>query len=148
MEIRIAESKDIKAIAKFNQAMALETEDKQLPDDKIIPGVTRLIESQSAGFYLVALDGDRWLGCLGITSEWSDWRNGQFWWIQSVYIDQAARRQGVFSALYGRVRKMAKIDKDVCGIRLYVERENHSAQQTYLALGMVETHYRIMEEEF
>lgn len=148
MQIRIAEAKDINSIARFNQAMALETEDRKLADDKIIPGVERLINSKSDGFYIVAEKDNHLCGCLGITFEWSDWRNGKFWWIQSVYVDPTWRRQGVFSALYKRVNQMARVEPDVCGIRLYVERDNTNAMQTYLSLGMVETPYRITEVEF
>ena len=88
------------------------------------------------------------VGCLGITFEWSDWRNGLFWWIQSVYIDPSYRRQGVFGGLYAHVTELAKNATDVCGIRLYVEHDNTNAQQTYLSLGMVETHYKLLEVEF
>ena len=148
MEIRLAQPKDIEIIAKFNQAMATETEDKTLADDTIIPGVTRMIENPALGYYLVAEKNANLIGSLGITFEWSDWRNALFWWIQSVYIDPSARRQGVFKALYNHVSAMAKADSDVCGIRLYVEKENDNALKTYLSLGMIETHYRLMEEEF
>jgi GNAT superfamily N-acetyltransferase len=148
MQIRVAEPGDIETIARFNQAMALETENKKLASETILPGVTRLIESTDNGFYLVAEENQVLLGCLGITFEWSDWRNAQFWWIQSVYVDTNNRRRGVFSALYKHVNQLARSEADVCGIRLYVEKENVNAMQTYLALGMVETPYRLMEVEF
>jgi GNAT superfamily N-acetyltransferase len=148
MQIRVAEPGDIETIARFNQAMALETENKKLASETILPGVTRLIESTDNGFYLVAEENQVLLGCLGITFEWSDWRNAQFWWIQSVYVDTNNRRRGVFSALYKHVNQLARSEADVCGIRLYVEKENVNAMQTYLALGMIETPYRLMEVEF
>ncbi len=148
MQTRVAEPGDIETIARFNQAMALETENKKLASETILPGVTRLIESADNGFYLVAEENQVLLGCLGITFEWSDWRNAQFWWIQSVYVDTNNRRRGVFSALYKHVNQLARSEADVCGIRLYVEKENVNAMQTYLALGMVETPYRLMEVEF
>ena len=148
MQTRVAEPGDIETIARFNQAMALETENKKLASETILPGVTRLIESTDNGFYLVAEENQVLLGCLGITYEWSDWRNAQFWWIQSVYVDTNNRRRGVFSALYKHVNQLARSEADVCGIRLYVEKENVNAMQTYLALGMVETPYRLMEVEF
>jgi ribosomal protein S18 acetylase RimI-like enzyme len=87
-------------------------------------------------------------GSLMVTFEWSDWRNGRFWWIQSVYVDEAYRRQGVYSALHGAIREQAASDSRGCGIRLYVERENVVAQATYRALGMTETGYRLFEETF
>ncbi len=148
MRIRKAEERDAEIIARFNQAMAMETENRILPDELIVPGVIRLITESSNGFYLVAERDHNILGCLGITFEWSDWRNGQFWWIQSVYVHQESRRQGVFSAMYDKVNELAKEETDVCGIRLYVEKENENAMQTYISLGMVETPYRITEVEF
>ena len=151
--VRLATASDINAIADFNQAMALETEDKILKTETIQGGVTRMIDQPALGFYLVAeieVDGlpPKVCGCLGITYEWSDWRNGLFWWIQSVFIDADHRRKGVFGALYQQVTKMAKEQPDTCGIRLYVERDNTNAQQTYHALGMVETEYNLLEVEF
>ena len=148
MKVRIAETKDIDAIARFNQRMAQETENKNLDEQKIKSGVARLVESDQDGFYLVVEENQVLLACLGITFEWSDWRNGQFWWIQSVYVDAGNRRRGLFSALYEHVSQMAKREADVCGIRLYVEKENVDAQRTYQSLGMTETHYRVMEVEF
>jgi|TARA_B110000503_G_scaffold83210_2_gene126988 GNAT superfamily N-acetyltransferase len=145
---RRATPADVAAIAAFNQAMAQETENKTLPTGTILAGVERMISDQSLGFYLVAEADGGPVGCLGITFEWSDWRNGLFWWIQSVYIDPSYRRQGVFGGLYAHVTELAKNATDVCGIRLYVEHDNTNAQQTYLSLGMVETHYKLLEVEF
>ena len=81
-----------------------------------------------------------------ITKEWSDWRNGAFWWIQSVYVRPEFRRQGVYRRLYRHVQALAKKDRRVCGFRLYVERENRRAQVTYRALGMEKTRYLVFEE--
>lgn len=135
-------------IARFNQLMAEETEHKHLPTDIITSGVNALLADESKGFYLVAVENDQVIGCLAVTYEWSDWRNGLFWWIQSVYVEDAHRGRGVFSAMYAEVKRLALEDSTACGIRLYVERDNHRAQRTYLKLGMIETDYRIMEEEF
>ncbi len=151
--IRQADTSDISIIAQFNQAMALETENKTLPTETIQNGVARMIEQPAMGFYLVAEiqvgdDKKEVCGCLGITYEWSDWRNGLFWWIQSVFIDQKHRRKGVFGKLYQHVNALAKEQPDTCGIRLYVERENTNAQKTYHALGMIETEYNLLEVEF
>ncbi|MFT6117882.1 MAG: ribosomal protein S18 acetylase RimI-like enzyme, partial [Candidatus Azotimanducaceae bacterium] len=88
------------------------------------------------------------VGCLGITFEWSDWRNGLFWWIQSVFVDKDYRGQGAFRHLYDHVSRLAKAESNVCGIRLYVEDDNTGAQQTYAALGMKETSYKLLEVEF
>jgi GNAT superfamily N-acetyltransferase len=146
--VRPATSADIAGIAAFNQAMAIETEGKTLATDKIMGGVTRMLNDPSLGFYLVAEADGGLVGCLGITFEWSDWRNGLFWWIQSVFVDANYRRQGVFAHLYNHVREMARNQTNVCGIRLYVEHDNTNAQQTYLGLGMVETAYKLLEVEF
>ena len=135
-------------IAEFNQAMAIETEGRKLPWDKIHPGIKAILQDSSLGFYLVALYQGEVVGCLAITYEWSDWRNGFFWWIQSVFVAPSHRTKGVFTGLYSHVKSLASSKPDVCGVRLYVEKENTSAQQTYKKLGMIETHYRIMEEVF
>ncbi len=153
ISVRQATAADITAIATFNQAMALETEDKTLPTETIQNGVSRMIQQPDLGFYLVAeiMAEDKTAevcGCLGITYEWSDWRNGLFWWIQSVFIEEKHRRKGVFGKLYQRVTELAKEQPDTCGIRLYVERDNTNAQKTYHALGMIETEYNLLEVEF
>ena len=145
---RRASPADIAAIAAFNQAMAQETEAKTLATGTIMAGVERMVTNPNLGFYLVAEADGGPVGCLGVTFEWSDWRNGLFWWIQSVYIDPAYRRQGVFGRLYALTTELAKNASDVCGIRLYVEHDNTNAQRTYLSLGMVETHYKLLEVEF
>ena len=145
--VRKATIKDIQSIARFNQTMSLETESKSLSSDLIIPGVTYLVEHPEAGFYLVAETQGQLSGCLGITFEWSDWRNGLFWWIQSVFVEPDFRRQSVFTSMYEQVSDLAKQD-NACGLRLYVEKENTQAQATYKKLDMIETHYRLMEIEF
>lgn len=135
-------------IADFNQMMAMETEDKVLATDTIQAGVRNMIENTDLGFYLLAEVDDQVVGCLGITFEWSDWRNGLFWWIQSVYVLPDFRDHGVFSTMYDHVKRLAKEDDRACGIRLYVEKDNTRAYNTYVRLGMIETEYRLMEEEF
>ena len=98
------------------------------------------------GFYLVAESDDGEIaGGLMVTFEWSDWRNGCFWWIQSVYVMPAFRRQGIYRDLYGYVRKMAEERGGVCGFRVYVEKDNVSAKETYRKLGMEECDYRMFE---
>ena len=92
------------------------------------------------------VDGQDIVACLLVTQEWSDWRNGLFWWIQSVFVEQGWRRQGVYSSLYGHVQELAAADPQVCGFRLYVEKDNVVAQQAYAALGMGATDYLIYEE--
>jgi ribosomal protein S18 acetylase RimI-like enzyme len=126
--------------------MALETEHKELLPEVIGAGVRALLDDPSAGFYLVATTEGRVIASLMITKEWSDWRKGSFWWIQSVYVRPQWRRKGVYRSLYRHVRELAARDPAVCGFRLYVERENSRAQATYRALGMKETRYLVFEE--
>jgi GNAT superfamily N-acetyltransferase len=145
--VRRATADDAETIARFNEAMAEETEGKPLDPDTVRSGVRAMMEApDDRGFYLVAERDGRIVGSLMITTEWSDWRNGMFWWIQSVYVRPEARRQGVYSALHGQVRQRAATDEEACGLRLYVERRNRSARETYEALGMSETAYRLYEE--
>lgn len=149
IEITDASFADAGIIAEFNQQMAQETENKALDTATINAGVERMITDSSLGRYLVAREETgRIVGCLGITYEWSDWRNGLFWWIQSVYVLPEARENGVFTAMYQQVRDLCRATDNACGIRLYVERDNDRAYRTYVRLGMVETEYRLMEEEF
>lgn len=145
MRIRVATSADAAVLVEFNAAMALETEGKNLLPEVIGAGVRGLLDNPVAGFYVLA-ETERVLAALMITKEWSDWRNGSFWWIQSVYVRPEARRQGVYRRLYRHVQEMAAKDPQVCGFRLYVERENSAAQAAYAALGMKETRYFVFEE--
>lgn len=144
--IRRGEICDADAIAAFNIAMARETEGKDLLPEVIAAGVRGLIGNSSLGYYLVAESGDRIVASLLVTTEWSDWRNGVFWWIQSVYVRPEWRRKGIYSRLYEFVKTAAAADAAVCGFRLYVEKENRAAQKTYHSLGMRETEYRMYEE--
>jgi GNAT superfamily N-acetyltransferase len=144
--VRHATTEDAVLLARFNAAMAEETEDKTLDPETVRAGVQEMFDDPSRGFYLVAVRDETIIGSLMITTEWSDWRNGVFWWIQSVYVRPEARRQGVFRALYARVRGEAERRDDVCGLRLYVEQGNDAARAAYEKLGMDETHYAMYEE--
>ena len=146
--IQIGKEKDAPTIIDFNIAMAKETEDRDLESEKVSSGVYRLIANPQFGFYLVAKKEDRIVGSLMITTEWSDWRDGLFWWVQSVYVPVEFRRQGIYRKLYEHIRSLAAEKQSVCGIRLYVEIGNIAAQRTYESLGMLETRYKIYEEEF
>ncbi len=146
--VRIAGRGDAPHMVEFNAAMALETEDLALDRATLLAGVQGLFERPEHGYYLVAEIGGAVVGGLMVTFEWSDWRNGVFWWVQSVYVRPAHRGQGVYRALYGEVRRRAKEHPDVCGLRLYVEKDNRRAQAVYRKLGMEETPYRLYEESF
>jgi ribosomal protein S18 acetylase RimI-like enzyme len=138
--IRAATPADIPALLAWNTAMACETEHKRLDPS----GIAGVFEQSRRGFYLIAERDGVAVGSLLVTYEWSDWRCGDFWWIQSVYVEPEARRGGVFRALYGKVEQSARAAGAV-GLRLYVETENLRAQATYADLGMQECHYRMYE---
>ncbi len=146
--IRIANENDIAAIVEFNQRMAMETEDVELKTETIRPGVEGLFQNKQYGFYVMAEDANTntAAGCLLITYEWSDWRNGLIWWIQSVYVTFDYRRRGIYRRLYDFVKEKADEEGNVRGFRLYVEKENTIAQKTYSKLGMNESHYLMFEE--
>ena len=143
---RLAVADDAGTLAGFNQAMALETEAKVLQDEIALSGVEAALRDPVHGFYAVAETGREVVGALLVTYEWSDWRNGRIWWIQSVYVRPGHRRRGVYRALHEFVRDQARSTGGVVGLRLYVERENTTAQRTYAALGMSETPYLVYEE--
>ena len=138
----------MEAIAGFNRAMARETEGRDLDPERLARGVAAALEDpERARYWMAEVDGES-VGSLMITPEWSDWRNGTFWWIQSVYVVPEARRSGVFRTLYESLRKRARVAEGVCGLRLYVDRENRSARAVYEAMGMVRTDYLLYEEDF
>lgn len=146
--VRAAAPDDAPHLAAFNIAMALETEQVVLDEATVLAGVHGLFDRPAYGFYLVAEINGEVAGGLMVTPEWSDWRNGVFWWVQSVYVRPPYRGQGVYRALYDEVRRRAREHGEVCGIRLYVEKDNRRAQSVYRKLGMEETPYRMFEESF
>lgn len=146
--VRRAVLADAPLLADQNCAMALETEGKTLDPATVERGCRAVVEDPAKGFYLVAERGGVPVGQLLVTYEWSDWRNGTFWWIQSVYVAPSARRTGVYRALYAHLLERAREDGSVCGIRLYAERENARAHATYEALGMERAHYVMYEVDF
>ena len=149
LNIRKAAPLDLEILKLFNQKMALETEGKKLDSLTLEQGIRELLNNEDHGFYLMAEDLDRKaVASLAITYEWSDWRNGLFWWIQSVYVKEEFRRKGVFSELYEKVKMRAEREANVCGVRLYVEQFNNIAQSTYSSLGMKQTQYQMWEESF
>lgn len=147
MNIRIATEEDASALVDFNQAMALETEGKELDRETLSLGVSAVFADKTKGFYVVAEEDGTIIGGLMVTYEWSDWRNGWFWWIQSVFIVPAARGRGIYSDLYDFVKSRADEVGGICGFRLYVERENEHAQAVYEKVGMTTSNYLMFEEE-
>lgn len=147
MNIRLAIREDAAALVAFNQAMALETEGKHLDGNILQPGVGAVFVDETKGFYVVAEENGAIAGGLMVTFEWSDWRNNWFWWIQSVYILPEYRGKSIYSRLYDFVKEEARLRGDVCGFRLYVEKENLHAQRVYEKLGMESTYYLMYEEK-
>ncbi len=146
--IRKAKSADTAIIADFNLHMAWETEHRKLNRARVKRGVRALLTDPAKGTYYVAeLDGAL-VGQLLITFEWSDWRNGNFWWIQSVYVMPEFRRRGVFRALFSHVYRWAKARREICGLRLYMHAENARARRTYERLGMKHSDYEVFEMDF
>ena len=141
--VRAATVADVDAIVAFNAAMAMETESKTLPPEILRAGVNAVFADPRRGFYRMAEVDGVVAGCLMITFEWSDWRNGDWWWLQSVYVSPECRRHGVFRAMYDHIETSARTTPGVVGLRLYVEKENHRAQSTYASLGMHEAAYRM-----
>jgi GNAT superfamily N-acetyltransferase len=148
LHIRAATRDDLAFLVDANAAMALETENKELDRERLARGVAAVFDDARRGFYRIAEHEGRAVGCLLVTFEWSDWRNGDWWWIQSVYVTPQARRLGVFRAMYARVDAEARETDGVIGLRLYVEWENERAQQTYAALGMTQEHYHMFARPF
>lgn len=150
--IRAAQAGDAGLLARWAIAMAWETEHKRLDPDTVSDGVHAVFSHPARGSYFIAERSadDRLAaaGALMLTHEWSDWRCGDWWWIQSVYVEPAHRRQGVYRALYEHVHALARSTPEVCGLRLYVERDNANAQRTYTSLRMVDAGYAIYEAEF
>ena len=148
LRIRPALPADADFLAHGNAAMALETEHKHLDPAVVAAGVRAALSDTAKGRYFIAERDGVPVGQLMITYEWSDWRNGTFWWIQSVYVLPEARRSGVFRALFRHVEQLAAGDPGVCGIRLYVEHENTRAQATYRHCGLDDAGYAVMEVDY
>jgi GNAT superfamily N-acetyltransferase len=144
--VRRAVASDLATLVEFNQLLAEESEGKRLDPAKLTAGVTAALADpdRKGPYFLAELDGTP-AGAMQVTFEWSDWRNGWFWWVQGVYVRPEARRQGVFKALFNHVADAARADPEVIGLRLYVERENHRAHATYRNLGLEWTSYLLME---
>lgn len=146
LTIRSATRADVDWLASCAVSMAMETEHKTLDPATVRAGVgAGIADPAKARYYVAVDDADTPIGTLMLTREWSDWRNGDWWWIQSVFVPEAHRRRGVFQALYRHVEAAARDAPGVIGLRLYVERENTAAQRTYAALGMDDAGYQIFE---
>lgn len=145
IEIRQAVSADVETIVDFNIALCRETEGRELHRVTVSEGVRRFVSEPARGRYIVALIAGEVVGQTAHTFEWSDWRNGEIWWIQSVYVHPLHRGCGVFRALFMHIKGLGEADADCCGIRLYMERDNDSARKSYLRLGFSGTGYEVLE---
>ena len=145
IKIRTAALTDLPVIADFNVRLARESEGLTLDAARVKAGVKAVLTDPAKGIYYVAEVAGEVAGQLMITYEWSDWRNGNIWWIQSVYVKPEFRRAGVFRALFHHLQSLARTQKDVCTLRLYVHAENARACQSYERLGMTRTKYEIFE---
>jgi GNAT superfamily N-acetyltransferase len=147
LTIRSATFADVPVIAEYNRRLAYETEHVDLEPATLTAGIVAVIaEPDRRGPYYLACDGDDIVGQLQVTFEWSDWRNGWYWWLQSVYVRDDYRRRGVFRMLYEHIRQQAKAAGDVIAVRLYVERDNRAAQETYRKMGLCEMPFFLMQE--
>ena len=145
IKIRKAALADLRVIADFNARMAQETESLALEPARVEVGVGALLTDPAKGIYYVAEVAGAVAGQLMITYEWSDWRNGNIWWLQSVYVKPEFRRAGVFRALFNYVQVLARSRTDVCSLRLYMHADNTRARQSYERLGMTRTKYEVFE---
>lgn len=148
IHLRRARDKDADFLAAGNIALARETENKALPQSTVLEGVKTVLRHPNHGFYVIAEIDHQPMGQLLVTYEWSDWRNGLFWWLQSVYILPQWRGQGLFRQLQDYVIQAAKDDPKVCGLRLYVERDNRRAKSIYTHLGWQTTSYEMLEMDW
>ena len=145
INLRMATVQDIDNITLFNTEMAFETESIYLDQADLRRGIAAVLSDSNLGFYLISELEGVMIGQILITKEWSDWRNGWFWWIQSVFVEPNRRRMGVYGAMYKKIVDMAGSEGNVCGLRLYVDRDNLSAKQVYSHLGMSQSHYDLYE---
>jgi ribosomal protein S18 acetylase RimI-like enzyme len=144
LHLRPAGPADTGVVVEFNRRLARESEGKELNTEILERGVRAVLADPAKGFYTIAEANGEVVGQCLVTFEWSDWRNGWYWWIQSVYVAEQARRSGVFRSLYRHLLDRAQADSDVIGLRLYVEDHNHRAKATYTSLGMELEPYRLM----
>jgi len=144
LAVRPARLEDAPRIVDFNHLLASETEQKDLDRATLAKGVDAILREPRLGRYFVAVAGERIVGQVAFTEEWSDWRNGSIWWLQSVFVDEAWRGRGVFRLLLNQVSALAR-ETGVIGLRLYVERHNQRAQATYARNGFRDAGYAVME---
>ena len=147
MHVRSATPRDLETVIEFNALLAEESEGVRLDRRRLRSGAEAVLRDESLGLYFIAERDGEPVGQLALTFEWSDWRNGMFWWLQSVYVRPGHRRQGVLRGLYDHVLGIAA-ERGVCGIRLYVERGNSPAKAAYRRLGLSKAVFDMFEVDF
>ena len=145
MIVRDATVADLNALMQFQTSMAYETEQIVLDQEILKMGMISLFDDPGKGKYYVAEVDSKLAGCLMTTFEWSEWRNGNVLWIQSVYVDSAFRGRGVYKTMYAYIRRLAERQPEIRGIRLYADKSNHAAMSVYRKLGMNGDHYQVFE---
>ncbi|MBA3564477.1 MAG: GNAT family N-acetyltransferase [Gammaproteobacteria bacterium] len=148
VSIRQATVADVEIVAEYNARLAEETERTQLDGQRLRRGVTAILSDSAKGLYFLAEVDGRAIGQISVTYEWSDWRNGNFWWLQSVYIEAAFRGSGVLKCLFRHLIDLSEVNSSICGLRLYVDKENDPARAVYRRLGFEPAHYTMMELAF
>ncbi|KUG19191.1 MAG: GNAT family N-acetyltransferase [Methanomicrobiaceae archaeon] len=148
VRLRRAGPGDAAAIAEHNLILSVETETRRLDPATVRCGVEAVLSDPAKGFYVLAESGGRIAGQCMVTFEWSDWRCGYFWWIQSVFVQEAYRRTGVFSRIFEAIDREARKRPDVVGIRLYADRDNLAALEAYRSLGLRTTRYLLLERDY
>ena len=136
--IRKAQEKDIDTIAHNVLEMAFEGSQTTLSHETVSNGVKSLFKKPELGFYIVAEIEGKVVGSLVVVNEWSDWENGIRWWIHSVYVTPEYRRQGIYTDMYGYVKKEAELSNEIIGLSLFVSKDNEKAQNAYKHAGMRE----------
>jgi len=145
ISIREAKEKDISILIDFQQRLANESEGVKLDGTILHAGLQAMFDDPAKGIYYVVEDGEEIIGCHLITYEWSDWRNGLIWWLQSVYVKESHRKKGIFKMMYDNILRIIKADSNLIGLRLYVDKTNARAIKVYESMGMDGSHYTVFE---
>lgn len=144
-QFREANPTDGESIVNFQLAMALETEDLALDEETCKLGVAEVFKNSARGKYHVVQHESKVIASLLIVPEWSDWRNGEVWWIHSVYVLPEFRKEKVFTQFYEYVKSKVQESPNLRGLRLYVDKKNEIAQKVYQRIGMNNQHYELYE---
>jgi len=143
--IREACESDLSSLVEYNLALAKETENLDLNKDTLRLGIQNSFALQGCHYFVAETEGNV-VGQTMITSEWSDWRNGTIWWMQSVYVHPSYRKQGVFSKIFKHIETIAKKKSTIQSLRLYVMQNNQAGLKTYQSVGMNNTGYLVYEK--